>query len=87
MSKRRRRLIAIVIGVIGLAMVVYYYYAMMVLRAYVGMFEALHVGPVQESQTIMSYAFPFVGWLALAASAALFVGPALTQRFRRSRRT
>jgi disulfide bond formation protein DsbB len=86
MSKRRRRVIAIVIGLIGLAMLVYYYYAMMVLRAYVGMFEALHVGPVQQSQTIMSYAFPFVGWLALAASVALFVGPELKRRFRSSGR-
>jgi len=77
MSKRRRRIIAIVIGLIGLAMLIYYYCAMMVLRAYVGMFGALHLGPVQESHIVMSYAFPFVGWLALAASAALFVGPEL----------
>jgi len=67
-------------------MLAYYYYAMMVLRAYVGMFEALRLGPVQQSQTIMSYAFPIVGWLALAGSAALFVGPELEQRFRRSGR-
>jgi len=86
MSKRRRRLIAIVVGLIGLAMLVYYYYTMMVLRAFVGMFEALHFGPVQQSQTIMSYAFPFVGLLALAVSVALFAGPELKQRFRGSRR-
>jgi len=55
MSKRRRRLIAIVIGLIGLAMLIYYYYAMMVIRAYVGMFKALHLGPVQESHIVVPH--------------------------------
>lgn len=84
MNKRLRRLVALGTALVGLGALGYYYYALMVLRGYVHMFEALHLGPVQQSQTALSYALPFAGWLLLVGSAALFVGPELRQRFRRS---
>jgi hypothetical protein len=87
MSKRRRRLIALGTGLIGLGTLADYYYALMLLRSYVGLFEALHLGPVEGSQTVLGRVLPFVGWLFLAGSAALFVGPELKQRFRRTRQT
>jgi hypothetical protein len=84
MSKRVRRLIALATAIVSLGTLAYYYYALLVLRAFVGAFKALHLGPVEQSETVSSRLLPVVGWLLLAGSVALFVGPELRQRLRRS---
>lgn len=84
MTKRLRRLISLGAAVIGLGTLGYYYYALLVLRAYVGMFTALHLGPVQQTETAWSRLLPFAGWLLLAGSIALYGGPEIRQRLRRS---
>ena len=86
MAKRSRRLIAAGMAIVGLGALGYYYYSVIVLDAYVHLFEALHLGPVESSQSLMRGVLPFLGWLLLAASAALFGGPELRQRVVRSRR-
>jgi hypothetical protein len=86
MTKKSRRLIAVAMALVGLGTLGYYYYALIVLDAYGHMFEALHLGPVESSKTLGGYLLPFVGWLLLAASAVLFVGPELRERFVRTGR-
>ena len=87
MTKKSRRLIAVGLALVGRGTLVYHYYALFVLDAYVQMFEALHLGPVESSRTLVGYLLPFVGFLLLAASAVLFVGPELRERFIRTRRS
>ena len=84
MRKTLRRFIALGAALVGLGTLAYYYYALFVLRAYMGMFTALRLGPVQQSETAWSRLLPLAGWLLLAGSVALFVGPEVRQRLRRS---
>ena len=84
MSKTLRRLVALGAALVGLGTLAYYYYALAVLRGYGGMFTALHLGSVHQSETAWSRFLPFAGWLLLAGSVALFVGPEVRQRLRRS---
>jgi len=84
MSKTLRRLVALGAALAGLGTLAYYYYVLMLLRAYEGMVRALHLGPVQESEAAWSWLLPFAGWLLLAGSVALFVGPEVRQRLRHS---
>ena len=85
MTKKLRRLIAVGMAVVGLGTLGYYYYALIVLDAYVHMFEALHLRPVEPSTTLGGNLLPSVGWLLLAASALLLVGPELRKRVVRRR--
>lgn len=82
-----RRVIALGMALLGLGTLVYFYYASFVLRAYVHMLEALHITPVEQSETVAGRLLPFVGWLLLAAATVVCVGPELKNRMRRSRQT
>lgn len=75
MAKRSRRLIAAGMAIVGLGALGYYYYSVIVLDAYVHLFEALHLGPVESSQSLMRGVLPFLGWLLLAASSRIVWGP------------
>ena len=84
MSRRLRRFAAVGTGFIGLVTLAYSYYGLMVLQAYEHMFEALRLGPAKGSPTALGHLLPVLGGLLVAASAVLFAGPEMRQRFHKS---
>jgi hypothetical protein len=86
MRGRSRLITAAAMLAIGLGTLAYYFYAVAIVQAYVGLFEALNPGQVQVGEPPLWFrALPYLGSLLLIGSAVLFLVPALSRRFPRSR--